>query len=396
MCLVATRRAFPQYDSRQATAAMNGLQGLQLNGRPISIHYCLPKEAERVAACDRDKNQGTLLLLLQNPQQSIQDAAVAATFGEFGDIKRLLRIHKLPDGRPPDAFLQANARYLEFFDSRAAQLAYDRMQNQLWQGGQWDLSFVWDWHLPQDDAPSLPPPSQGPLAPAGYNNQYGQSAPSQANRSAGSGVSPGGPQSHGPPASGGLSANQVETPMRRWGAGGNAGSSNDAGPAQAPHPGPGSYAAPSASGGQGGWAARPPAPNNQSYAATGNASPYGTAPPSGQSNDPGRLDQAQKVQQLLASLKGAGNSTPPQHSHSPQPGAGQAQQAPSATAAKPAASPAPTPGLPAGLAALLKQAGGGLQQNPPAQPAQPAQGQTNSAQSMQQLLAMLKPAGGQR
>lgn len=33
------------------------MQNTELNGRKIDVHYSLPKEEERKAKCDRDKNQ---------------------------------------------------------------------------------------------------------------------------------------------------------------------------------------------------------------------------------------------------------------------------------------------------------------------------------------------------
>ena len=33
------------------------MQNTELNGRQIDVHYSLPKEEERKAKCDRDKNQ---------------------------------------------------------------------------------------------------------------------------------------------------------------------------------------------------------------------------------------------------------------------------------------------------------------------------------------------------
>jgi hypothetical protein len=54
-----TQRAdeFWQYDIRAAEQAKLAMQNTELNGRNIDVHYSLPKEEERKAKCDRDKNQ---------------------------------------------------------------------------------------------------------------------------------------------------------------------------------------------------------------------------------------------------------------------------------------------------------------------------------------------------
>jgi hypothetical protein len=48
---------FWQYDIRAAEQAKLAMQNTELNGRNIDVHYSLPKEEERKAKCDRDKNQ---------------------------------------------------------------------------------------------------------------------------------------------------------------------------------------------------------------------------------------------------------------------------------------------------------------------------------------------------
>ncbi|PWN50640.1 hypothetical protein IE53DRAFT_315391, partial [Violaceomyces palustris] len=121
------------YDSRAAEAAKNQLNGMHYNGRAIDIHYSLPREEDQQHRCDREKNQGTLFILLKQASQPLTDEVIRNFFSEFGDIKS---IRKYKD--------QRNTRFLEFYDSRACLLAHDRVDGTKFMGGTWDLKFAWD------------------------------------------------------------------------------------------------------------------------------------------------------------------------------------------------------------------------------------------------------------
>ncbi len=64
------------YDLRSARDAMLAMKGALFGGRPINIHYSLPREEDKAQRCDRDKNQGTLFTVLKGAQQDINDDGI--------------------------------------------------------------------------------------------------------------------------------------------------------------------------------------------------------------------------------------------------------------------------------------------------------------------------------
>ncbi|KAF8578612.1 hypothetical protein K439DRAFT_1654783 [Ramaria rubella] len=136
------------YDLRAAERARDRLQGSEISGRPIDVHYSLPRGDEQQQECDRDKNQGTLLVTLRNSisGQPIDDTEVRRKFQQFGDVKSVKHVGDRPD-----------QRYVELYDIRACEEAHDRLRHQGLQDGVMDIIFAWD--VP--DTP-LPP---GPFPP---------------------------------------------------------------------------------------------------------------------------------------------------------------------------------------------------------------------------------------
>ncbi|KAF8504288.1 hypothetical protein BU17DRAFT_58208 [Hysterangium stoloniferum] len=137
------------FDLRAAERARERLQGSEISGRPIDVHYSLPRGDEQQQECDRDKNQGTLLVTLRNSAsgQPIDDTEVRRKFQQFGDVKSVKHVGDRPD-----------QRYVEMYDIRACEEAHDRLRHQGLQDGVMDIIFAWD--VP--DTP-LPP---GPFPPA--------------------------------------------------------------------------------------------------------------------------------------------------------------------------------------------------------------------------------------
>jgi len=75
---------------RAAERARDRLQGSEISGRPIDVHYSLPRDDQK--GNDREKNQqfqGTLQVTLRNSQsgQVIDDNEVRRKFQQFGDVK---------------------------------------------------------------------------------------------------------------------------------------------------------------------------------------------------------------------------------------------------------------------------------------------------------------------
>lgn len=412
------------FDLRSAEYAKASMQEFVVNGRKLDVHYSLPRESDMTKRCDRDKDQGTLFILLKKAQGELNDEEVRATFAQYGEIKSLRRYKD-----------QGNCRFLEYYDCRACKAAHDAMLGATWNGGTWDMKYAWDAAAPE----RIAEPSRGMQQPPrnqNYGSDFGSNS-SQQHRSPVPGGAPGWngemqrpyapppqqpyqqqappPGMAGYPAYGGAPAGvpnynappqnamqgtkrpydydeqaAPEPPMRRWGQPQGAASTPYG---QARPPMDAGYGAPSG--------ARPPYPPQQSggsgagpgdygrygadqndygqqqasnrygggvgvasgYPPQGNGIPpqqrppqpspvqqqtqnTAAAPPAAASNDD-RLEQAQKVQQLLASLK-PGNLG----------GASTAASAPTTTSSSTsAATPsAPAPSLPSNIAALLQMA----------------------------------------
>ncbi|KAJ1302739.1 hypothetical protein OPQ81_003051 [Rhizoctonia solani] len=133
------------YDVRAAERARERLQDSEISGRPIDVHYSLPRGDEQAGRCERDKNQGTLLITLRQSNQAIDDHELRRLFQRFGDVKQVMPV----DGR-------SDQRLLEMYDSRAMETAHDHLQGQPLQDGIMDIEFAWD--VPETPLPPGPVP----------------------------------------------------------------------------------------------------------------------------------------------------------------------------------------------------------------------------------------------
>ncbi|PKI83026.1 hypothetical protein MVES_003011 [Malassezia vespertilionis] len=121
------------FDIRAAEKAKTTMHRRSFFGRTIDVHYSLPKEEDQQQHCDREKNQGTLFLLVRDAQEPIADDALRAHFGQFGDI-RDMRKYKNQD----------HTQFVEYWDSRACIAANDALNNTDFFGGKLQLKFAWD------------------------------------------------------------------------------------------------------------------------------------------------------------------------------------------------------------------------------------------------------------
>ncbi|KAG8724879.1 hypothetical protein FRC12_024256, partial [Ceratobasidium sp. 428] len=133
------------YDVRAAERARERLQDSNISGRPIDVHYSLPRGDEQAGHCERDKNQGTLLITLRESNQSIDDHELRRRFSPFGDVKQITNV----DGR-------SDQKLLEMYDSRAMETAHDHLQGQQLQDGRMHIEFAWD--VPETPLPPGPVP----------------------------------------------------------------------------------------------------------------------------------------------------------------------------------------------------------------------------------------------
>ncbi|KAI0652352.1 hypothetical protein C8Q79DRAFT_92821 [Trametes meyenii] len=123
------------FDLRAAERARDRLQGSEISGRPIDVHYSLPRDDHGKGA-DRQREQelqGTLLVTLRNSasNQPIDDGEVQRKFQQFGDVKSVR-----PAGDRPDQC------YVEFYDTRACEEAHERLRHQGLQDGVMEIVFA--------------------------------------------------------------------------------------------------------------------------------------------------------------------------------------------------------------------------------------------------------------
>ncbi|CAL1694305.1 unnamed protein product [Somion occarium] len=134
------------YDLRAAERARERLQGSEISGRPIDVHYSLPRDDRNGGDKERSQQlQGTLLVTLKNStsNQPIDDNEVRRKFQQFGDVKSVR-----PSGDRTDQ------RFVEFFDTRAADEAYDRLRHQGLQDGVMEIVLAAEPEGPRGGAGS--------------------------------------------------------------------------------------------------------------------------------------------------------------------------------------------------------------------------------------------------
>lgn len=135
--LIATRGMVfvTYYDLRAAERARDRLQGSEISGRPIDVHYSLPRDDPK-QGIDREKNQqfqGFLIITLKDSRQPIDHNEVRRKFQQFGDVKSVSSV----DDRTDQC-------YVEYYDMRSCEEAFDRLRHQGLQDGSMDIVFAWE------------------------------------------------------------------------------------------------------------------------------------------------------------------------------------------------------------------------------------------------------------
>ncbi|EJD54479.1 hypothetical protein AURDEDRAFT_141332 [Auricularia subglabra TFB-10046 SS5] len=278
------------YDLRAAERTRERLQGAELAGRPIDVHYSLPRADEQNGRCDRDKNQGTLLVSLRNSPsgQPIDEHELRRKLQQFGDVKGIKSA-----GSPTD-------RYVEMYDTRSCEEAHDKLRHQPLQDGDMEIEFAWD--IPDQPLPPGPIPRRHDTPPRDDfrgRGGRGRGGPGRGGRGRGGGF--GGDRDFrddmDPRGRDGWDSRDHDRrdmdPYNR-----------DREPPPRPH--------------HGGYNSGPPPPMPpQNYPMYPSSAP----PPPPPQDD--RLEQAKKVQQLLEALKGPGAAgaapVPPTPAQAPAP-----------------------------------------------------------------------------
>ncbi|KAG0143006.1 hypothetical protein CROQUDRAFT_205473 [Cronartium quercuum f. sp. fusiforme G11] len=281
------------YDVRAATMAKERLQGTDLSGRPIDVHYSLPKDNELEKRCDRDKNQATLFLAISGATRVIDDDELHAKFSIYGEIKSIKQFKESP-----------YQRFVEFYDSRASERAHDDLVGTNYLGGKLDLKFSWDTGMVPKTR--LPRDLRGGDY-SDYGQGYGQNGSNGFNGYGGNQMPNGyrggrnsfdnGHEYPGYPSTSSFGQEYNDTLRMQGPTGSNAISA----PAQ-------SHSAPFGQSNQDPYQPALSIPPSTNNAVLGSGMPL-LNNSLGESSD-NRLNQAQKVQDLLASLTKAGGLAP--------------------------------------------------------------------------------------
>ena len=76
-----------QYDIRSAELAKNSLQNTSFQGRPIDVHYALPKEEDQKKDDDAENNTGFLLVSIKGLSIVPTAEAIKLYFEKWGELK---------------------------------------------------------------------------------------------------------------------------------------------------------------------------------------------------------------------------------------------------------------------------------------------------------------------
>ncbi|KAH9920199.1 uncharacterized protein BXZ73DRAFT_52250 [Epithele typhae] len=128
------------YDIRAAERARDRLQGSEISGRPIDVHYSLPRDDNGKGA-DRQRDQdlqGNLLVTLRDSatNQPIDENEVRRKFQQLGEVKSVRRVME-----------RADQCYIEYFDTRICEDAHNRLRHQGLQDGIMEIAYA----SPTDD-----------------------------------------------------------------------------------------------------------------------------------------------------------------------------------------------------------------------------------------------------
>jgi len=394
------------YDIRAAEQAKLAMQNTELNGRKIDVHYSLPKEEERKAKCDRDKNQGTLLFTLIGANHHVDNNELTNYLQRYGDVKsvRASPLHGRYSGGSVDAV--KSQRFIEFYDSRACLDCYDYLNGQEFQGGTVELAFLWDAPV-KDRKDSIPPKRDFPDTRGGRRDAgYGRHGPGHNEHRVGGRQNYGNDGPYGrdnhyggnrrDDNMGGYDRRQPGRPM-------NTGRPTPTGPSGyndygRPPPSTQSYGHQAynpeiPTGPYGGQPARPPPhiPPPMDFRQPASAGNFNSRPqiptnPAAMSPETNRLEQAQKAQQLLSMLASAQGQ---QSSPVPAPAHAVYQPQPTAPPTGPAQAAAPVQQL----LSMLTQAVSQQQQQqvaPPPNPQQSAAAVLQANPALQQLAQLLQ------
>eukprot|EP00027_Filamoeba_sp_ATCC50430_P018660 CAMPEP_0168572452 /NCGR_PEP_ID=MMETSP0413-20121227/17946_1 /TAXON_ID=136452 /ORGANISM="Filamoeba nolandi, Strain NC-AS-23-1" /LENGTH=331 /DNA_ID=CAMNT_0008605511 /DNA_START=97 /DNA_END=1093 /DNA_ORIENTATION=- len=132
------------FDSRDAERARKDLQDRKFNGRPVDVHYALPKDTD----AEQDENTGTLFVTVRNASSPPDNHEIRTFFEQWGQIREV-----------------AFQKFVEYYDLRDSEKAYTEAQDKSFQDGYFDIRYAFlqgskDKKEPRQDR--SPPRNQNP------------------------------------------------------------------------------------------------------------------------------------------------------------------------------------------------------------------------------------------
>ncbi|KAL6063319.1 nuclear localization sequence binding protein, variant 2 [Balamuthia mandrillaris] len=117
------------YDIRSAEKAKNELQDYALNGRPIHVHYSLPKDERDHDA--KEDNNDTLFLRVRGARDVVSKRLLRELLEQWGDIKEIRDCR----GNP-------RQKFVEFYDIRDAERTRREANGKSFAGGTLAIEFA--------------------------------------------------------------------------------------------------------------------------------------------------------------------------------------------------------------------------------------------------------------
>jgi len=118
------------YDLRDAESAKKDLQDIEVDGRPIDIHYSIPRDDDEGE--DQDPNNGTLFICIKDPTEKVSNDELYTLFAQWGDIKEVRDCR----GKP-------NQKFVECYDLRLSQDIFEKRQSIPFSGGTLDIKHAY-------------------------------------------------------------------------------------------------------------------------------------------------------------------------------------------------------------------------------------------------------------
>ncbi|EKE40955.1 hypothetical protein ENUP19_0337G0010 [Entamoeba nuttalli] len=118
------------YDIRDAIKAHEELNKKEIGGRPIKIHYSLPKDNE-INKIDSLENHANLYVILRGFQKIPTNDEIFHYFEKFGEVSEVR-----------DSADKITIKFIEYYDSRAAVKALESSNNAHWNEGTIEVKYA--------------------------------------------------------------------------------------------------------------------------------------------------------------------------------------------------------------------------------------------------------------